>query len=72
MCKGTLLQNYKNIWERLRFEIKPMAFLKLSDYLFKGTVSRDFRPLVFSSNSASGSTYSWAKAVSNIDSYSRR
>jgi hypothetical protein len=35
-------------------------------------VSRDFRPLVFSSNSTPGSTDSWAKAVSNIDSYSRR
>jgi hypothetical protein len=38
----------------------------------KGTVSRDFRPLVFSSNITPGSTDSRAKAVSNIGSYSQR
>jgi hypothetical protein len=37
-------------------------------FLFKGTVARHFRPLVFSSNSTPGFTDSWAKAVSNIDS----
>jgi hypothetical protein len=47
------------------------CFLKFFT-LFKGTVARDFRPLVFSSNSTPGSIDSWAKAVSNIDSYSRR
>jgi hypothetical protein len=33
----------------------------------KGTVSQDFRPLVFSLNGTSGSPDSWAKAVLNID-----
>jgi hypothetical protein len=39
------------------------------DVAITGTVSRDFRPLVFSSNNTPGSTGSWAKAVSNIKSY---
>jgi hypothetical protein len=43
----------------------------------KGTVSRDFRPSVFSSINTPGPPDSWAKAtmakaVSNINSYSRR
>jgi hypothetical protein len=40
--------------------------------LFKETVSRDFRPLVFSSNNTTRSNDSWAKAVSHIDSHSQR
>jgi hypothetical protein len=40
--------------------------------IFKGIVSRDFQPLLFSSNNTPGPTDSWDKAVSNIDSYSRR
>jgi hypothetical protein len=39
---------------------------------FLETVSQDFRPLVFSSNNTYGSTDSWAKAMLNIDSYSKR
>jgi hypothetical protein len=39
--------------------------------LLKGTVSRDFRPLVFSLNCTLGPPDSWDKAVSNIDLYSR-
>jgi hypothetical protein len=35
------------------------------------TVSRDFRPLVFSSNNTFGSIDSWVKAVSNLVSYLR-
>jgi hypothetical protein len=38
---------------------------------FKGTVSRDFRTLVFSLNGTPGPPYSWAKVVLNIDSNSR-
>jgi hypothetical protein len=38
----------------------------------KGTVSRYFWPLVYSPSNTPGSTDSWTKAVSNIDSYSRR
>jgi hypothetical protein len=37
----------------------------------KGTVSRDFRPLVFSLTGTPGSPDSWAKAVLNMDSNSR-
>jgi hypothetical protein len=47
-------------------------FMTIIPVRIKGTVSRDFRPLVFSSNNTRWSTDSWAKAVSNIDSYSRR
>jgi hypothetical protein len=40
---------------------------------FKGTVSRDFRPSVFFSlHSTPGCHDSWAKAVLNVDSNSRR
>jgi hypothetical protein len=38
----------------------------------KGTVARDFRPSVFSSINNNGPPDSWAKAVSNINSYSGR
>jgi hypothetical protein len=38
----------------------------------KGTFSRDFRPSVFSSINTPGPPDSWAKAVSNINPYSRR
>jgi hypothetical protein len=37
----------------------------------KGTVSRDFRPLVFSSNYTPGSPDSWDKTVLHIDSNAR-
>jgi hypothetical protein len=37
----------------------------------KGTVSRDFLPLFFSSNCTPGSLDSWAKTVLHIDSNSR-
>jgi hypothetical protein len=36
--------------------------------IIKGTVSRDFLPLVFSSNCTPGSPNSWAKTVLHIDS----
>jgi hypothetical protein len=39
--------------------------------VLKGTVSRDFRPLFFSSNCTPGSPDSWAKMVLHIDSNSR-
>jgi hypothetical protein len=39
---------------------------------FKGTVSRDFRPLGFSLNCTPGSPDLWAKTVLHIDSNSRR
>jgi hypothetical protein len=51
------------------YAIKP-AFLLWNN--FKGTVSREIRPLVFSSNNTPESTDSWSKSVSNMDSYSRR
>jgi hypothetical protein len=40
--------------------------------MFKGTVSRDFLPSVFSSNNPPQGPDSWAKAVSNMASNSPR
>jgi hypothetical protein len=46
---------------------------RLLRFVVKGTVSRDFRPSVFFGKQyPSGSPDSWAKAVLNINSYSRR
>jgi hypothetical protein len=39
--------------------------------VFKGAVSRDFRPSVFSFNCTPGSPDSWAKTILHIDSNSR-
>jgi hypothetical protein len=47
--------------------------LMVKEFKLKGTVSRDFQPLVSSLNNNPGSTDSWAKAVvANMDSYSQR
>jgi hypothetical protein len=44
----------------------------IHNFYVKMTVSRDFRPLVFSSYNTPESIDSWAEAVSNIYYYSRR
>jgi hypothetical protein len=41
-------------------------------FFLKGTVSRDFQPLVFMPNNTPGSTDLWAKVISTTDSYLRR
>jgi hypothetical protein len=43
----------------------------IETFLVKGTVSGDFRPLVFSSNNTLEAHDTWAIRVSNIDSYSK-
>jgi hypothetical protein len=77
LSKGKMLSLTKNKLHQKRYNQKDIAsryFLSnpaLNCTVFKGTVSRDFRPMVFSSNNTPGPTDSWAKAVSNADSYSR-
>jgi hypothetical protein len=45
---------------------------EISHQFLKGTLTRDYRPSVFSSNDTLGSLDSWAKAVLNIDKNWRR
>jgi hypothetical protein len=48
------------------------CYLYGSEDLLKGTVSRDFQPLVFSLNCTPGFNDSWAKTVLRVDLNSRR
>jgi hypothetical protein len=52
----------------IALNVHRLHIMKFSTRLFEGTVSRDFRPLVFLLNGTPGSPDSWAKAVLNIDS----
>jgi hypothetical protein len=77
MCILLIRQGYilwKSMQKDWTFDTQHayILWIKKIGPIIKRTVSRDFGTQFFLSNNAPGSTDSWAKAVSHIDSYLRR